>query len=80
MGIVAKNIVIGATVVTPEVPVKQKQRVSWNEIRTFQEKPVVTETVIKEDKPKYHEVHDGELHKLINTKSSYLSDMTGFKK
>ena len=34
---------------------------------------------VKEEQPKYHEIKDGELHKLINTKSSYLSDMTGFK-
>lgn len=33
------------------------------------------EEKVYEEKPTYHEIHDGELHKMINRKSSYLTDM-----
>lgn len=34
---------------------------------------------IMEDVPRYHEEHHGDLHKLYNTKSDYLSDMLALK-
>lgn len=48
--------------------------------------PKVEKVIIKETKPEtveeqshYHEVHDGELHRLFNTKSDYLTDMLDLK-
>jgi|LakMenEpi03Aug12_release.lakeMendotaPanAssembly.Ray.scaffolds.fasta_scaffold130035_2 hypothetical protein len=32
------------------------------------------------EEPKYHEIHDGDLHKMINKKSSYLTDMINLEK
>lgn len=82
MGIIAKNIVVGGKPIPPTEPEKG----SWGHLRTDQPKkvrsdklPVDPETIVKEEKPKYHNIHDGDLHKLINTQSSYLSDMIDLK-
>ena len=84
MGIIAKNIIVGGQPLPPTEPEKG----SWGHLR--KEKPVIAkvrsekmpvepESIVVEEKPKYHEIHDGDLHKLINTKSSYLSDMIDLK-
>lgn len=62
MAIIAKNIIVGGVIISP--PIKEEV------------KPVLKrESISFEEKSKYHEIHDGDLHKLINRKSSYLVDM-----
>lgn len=82
MAIIAKNIIVGGSPVPPTEPEKG----SWEHLRNekpkkvrSEKKPIEPETIIKEEKPKYHDIHDGDLHKLINTQSSYLSDMIDLK-
>lgn len=82
MAIIAKNIIVGGKSVPPTEP----QKGSWAHLKNDKPKkirsekiPIEPETIIEVEMPKYHDVHDGELHKLINTKSSYLSDMIDLK-
>lgn len=42
--------------------------------------PQVENDVKEENTNQYHEIHDGDLHKLINRKSSYLVDMIDLNK
>lgn len=72
MAIIAKNIIVGGENKTPPIkeevkPVLKRESIPFKDIRK--------EVEIAEEKPKYHEIHDGDLHKLINRKSSYLVDM-----
>lgn len=42
--------------------------------------PQIANDVKEENTNQYHEIHDGDLHKLINKKSSYLVDMIDLEK
>jgi hypothetical protein len=72
MPLIANNIFVGGNLISPTKLAEPAKK----EIK--KEQPKYNE--IKEEQPKYNEIKDGELHKLINTKSSYLSDMTGINK
>jgi hypothetical protein len=78
MGIIAKNIIIGNVKVVEEIPPPPKPITVFDKIRSEQnivkQKPVVEPPV-----EKYHHVKDGELHKMYNKKSTYLSDMAAFE-
>lgn len=41
---------------------------------------IPVEPITEEETPKYHNVKEGELEKLINTQSTYLTDMLGLEK
>jgi len=96
MGIVAKNIVIGAvkSQEEPKTPPMRSVNLTFEELRKKQheelkqqeeikrleEKKIRKELMIKKaEQPKYHEIHEGELHKLFNRKSTYLSDMAALE-
>jgi len=79
MGIIAKNLVVGEHVKETAPPPPPKHVNVFEKLRQ-QAQPVV-ETVKVEDAPdKYHHIKEGELHKMINTKSDYLSDMLALEK
>ncbi len=67
MPIIAKNIIIGDGIVkeTPKQPVVKK---------------IEVKQVIDESPEKYHHIKEGELHKMINKKSDYLTDMLALEK
>lgn len=67
MAIIAKNIIIGDGIVkeTPKQPVVKK---------------IEVKQVIDESPEKYHHIKEGELHKMINKKSDYLTDMLALEK
>jgi len=77
MAIIAKNLVVGGYVKEAAPPPPPKHISVFEKIRQ-QEFPVV-ENKIEEASEKYHHIKDGELHKMINTKSEYLSDMLALK-
>ena len=80
MAIKAKNIIVGGENKSP--PQKEEKVIVKPEPITFKE--IVRELPVienkSEDKPHYHEIHDGDLHKMINKKSSYLTDMINLDK
>lgn len=80
MPIIAKNIVVGEVVVESAPPPQSKHINIFEKLRQ-QSQPVVEKIEQKIEAPpeKYHNVRDGELHKMINKKSEYLNDMIGFK-
>ena len=67
MAIIAKNIIIGDGVVKEE----PKQPVVKN---------IEVKRVTEESPEKYHHIKDGDLHRMINKKSDYLSDMLALEK
>ena len=73
MGVFANNIILRGGETPP--PVKHEKIVQ----KSFKDIHEETKTEVVEEKPKYSEVHDGELKKMINNKSSYLTDMIGLK-
>lgn len=77
MAIIAKNLVVGEHVKETAPPPPPKHVSIFEKIRQ-QETPVV-ENKVEEAPEKYHHIKDGELHKMINTKSEYLSDMLALK-
>lgn len=85
MAIIAKNIIVNNNIVEskkeePKAPPTKTMSFHENlqDLRkTKQIKEVVKEP--EENKSHYHDVHEGDLHKLHNTKSHYLNDMIGFK-
>ena len=76
MAIIAKNIIIGGKVEEKIAPPPKPVTVStFEQIKTVN--PVGQKQVIEEPKEHYKHVHHGDLHRLFNTKSTYLKDMAG---
>lgn len=89
MGIVAKNIIVNNNIVEskkeePKAPPTKTMSFheKLQELRNPKPQQKQIQEVVKEPeeiKSHYHDVHEGDLHKLHNTKSEYLNDMIGFK-
>lgn len=59
---------------------QQEELKRQEEIQRLEEKKNRKELMLKKaEQPKYHEIHEGELHKLLNRKSTYLSDMAALE-
>lgn len=84
MAIFAKNIIIGGETSPPtEELIKPIPKVEPVTFKQIKETPIVKEInkpEIIEETPTYHEIHDGDLHKMINRKSTYLTDMLDLEK
>jgi len=80
MALIANNIIAGETVKKgASIAPQQPKRLTIFEKLRQQKVEVETPKIIEEPVEKYKHVKEGELHKLINTKSSYLSDMIALK-
>lgn len=80
MGIIAKNLVVGEHVKETAPPPPPKQVSIFEKLRQQQEVVDVVEKKVEKSPEKYHHVKEGELHKMINKKSEYLSDMLALEK
>ena len=94
MPIFANNFVVKeGEFVPPPIPEEKKvvssetKSISFRDIhKNLQEQPQPRKARVEnkieetEDKSNYYEIHDGDLHKMINTKSSYLTDMINLDK
>lgn len=73
MTIIAKNIIIGGKVEESITP-------SPKPVSAFENLKKTTEIKVEETpEEKYKHVHHGDLHRLFNTKSSYLKDMASLE-
>jgi len=70
MAFIVKN---SLSIDTENVPVKQQPLIKVEKVE--QKAPEVTVESPKECVDCYKHVHDGDLHKMYNTKSDYLMDM-----
>ena len=74
MAIIAKNIIVGGQMVEEKVTPPPKPVTDFEKLRKTSE--VKVEETPEE---KYKHVHHGDLHRLFNTKSSYLKDMASLE-
>ena len=72
MGIIAKNIIIGGKV-------EEKQSPPPKPVTDFEKLRNTADKVEETPQEKYKHVHHGDLHRLFNTKSSYLKDMASLE-
>ena len=81
MPLIANNIIVGDTIKKIDPIVNSQQPKKLTIFEKLKQQKVEQETPKVEEAPeKYKHIKEGELHKLINTNSSYLSDMIALKK